>query len=149
MTHRKQDEFSLDLSFSASVANIRRFALCGRRMIEAIWPQQERLAFDIELCLVEALSNVLFHAHLEKPNNRLSFQIRKRKNSLCVRVYDKGDGFSLAEQFAKQQDLYQINGRGLQLMKGLMDRLEYFRHPRRNQLLLEKFISIHETESVS
>ena len=143
-----QDEFKMVLSFSASVENIRRFALCGRKVIETIWPQEEQLAFDIELCLVEALSNVLFHAHYAKPNCHLSFQLRRNKNSLSIRVYDQGKGFSLPEQFAKKQDPYQTSGRGLQLMKGLMDRLEYFQRSHRNQLLLEKNISICEDQSV-
>ncbi len=139
-------KFRINVSFDATVENIRQFSGVGRKIVEGIWPDNEQLAFEVEMCLVEALSNVFFHAHNRDCNRKLCFQMRNLGDVLDIRIYDQGRGFRIEEALhLVDRDPYLDHGRGLKIIFGLMDEIEYVRGKKRNYLLLRKKI----TEPVS
>ena len=139
-------EYKIDFSFSPSIMNIRSFAAVGRNMIELFWPQQKKFALEVEVCLVEALSNVLFHAQNGTSDSKISFQMEYGFKKLVIRVIDYGKGFILSDQLTREDDLYRSNGRGMQIIKSFMDKLKYIQGNNRNELIFEKSISIKIVE---
>ena len=138
-------DYKVDFTFTSSIGNIKKFALLGKNIIEFFWPGDKNLAFQVEVCLVEALSNVLFHAN-QNGFDEISFQIRNSSSKLIIRVFDNGEGFSLSDTFLKKMNLYQTNGRGLQLIKSFTDKMNYIRGETRNELFIEKTISNDNSE---
>lgn len=131
--------FQLDLAFDGGVESIREFSQMGRKLVEFLWPENEHLAFEVEMCLIEGLSNAFFHAHGGDPHKRLSFQIRYSRSGLTISIFDRGSGFELEKMLSlTDRDPYLDHGRGLKIMAGLMDRIRYLRGKRRNRLILEK-----------
>ena len=138
-------DYKVDFTFTPSIGNLKKFAVIGKNIIEFFWPDDDDLAFQVEVCLVEALSNVLFHSNLNG-RNKISFQIRNNSRKLTIRVFDHGEGFSLPEFFQKKTNLYQANGRGLHLIRGFTDDMKYIRGKTRNELFLEKLIFKNKSE---
>ena len=130
-----RNEYKIDFSFSPSIRNVRKFAILGRKVIELFWPHDEKLAFEIELCLVEALSNVIFHAQEMHSDAKVCYQLKGNPYKLIIRVFDCGRGFSLSDYFSKEVNPYQPNGRGLKLIRSFVDDMKYVRGKNRNELI--------------
>ncbi len=133
-------DYKVNFTFTPSVANLKKFAILGKNVIENFWPDDEDLAFQIEVCLLEALSNVLLHSNLNG-FDKISFQVRYNSPKLIIRIFDHGAGFSLPDFFQKKPNLYQPDGRGLQVIRGFTDKMKYIRGKTRNELFLEKSIT--------
>jgi anti-sigma regulatory factor (Ser/Thr protein kinase) len=142
------DNYKIDFSFFPSIGNIRRFATMGKNVVEMYWPGEKKLAFEVEVCLIEALSNVFFHANNLKQDGSISFQLKKKSNKLQIRVFDKGKGFALSKHFSQKINPYQTNGRGLQLIQEFTDNVKYKRGKSRNELWLEKTVSFPAVEKI-
>lgn len=127
-------------SFAGSVENIRLFAHLGRKLVEQIWPKEEEFAFEVEMCLVEALSNVFFHAHLEEAWE-IIFCLCWNANELAIKVYDRGPGFELEKALKMtEDDLLLEHGRGVKIMAALVDQIFYLRGRQLNCLYLRKCV---------
>ena len=102
----------------------------------------ERAVVDeIALALTEACANVVQHAG-EHGLYEVAVAIDDR---LCrISVVDSGDGFDPAELAARDDRSPLDDGRGLQLMQALVDRLD-FRHESdgRHRVTLEKRLAPH------
>ena len=146
-TRTSDYEYKIDFSFTPSIMSIRRFAVVGRNIIELFWPEKKKCALEVEVCLVEALSNVLVHAKNGSSNSKISFQMEYGLNKLVIRVFDHGKGFILSDQITREDDLYRSNGRGLLIIKSFMDTLKYIQGDHRNELIFEKSISDKNDES--
>lgn len=143
---KKEDGFEINISFYQSPDNIRKFAKVVRNIVELFWPKDKKAGFEVEVCMMEALTNVFLHAQNSTPHSQISFRLEKQSKKLLIRVFDEGKGFDLAEQLARKTDVFQTNGRGLFLMNSFMDSLSYTTGDDRNELILEKTISGSETE---
>ena len=120
-----ENEYKIDFSFSPTIVNIRKFAILGQNVVEMFWPNNKKLAFEVELCLVEALSNVLFHAQKMNSDDKASYQMRGNLDKLIIRVFDCGEGFSLSDYFSKKLNPYQTNGRGFKDMAWIYIRYRF------------------------
>ena len=142
MSKTTSDKFQVEFSFLGSVENIRKFSIVGKNIVQSIWPDNPNLAFEVELCLTEALSNAHFHAHNEKCEKRLSYKIIGIGDNIRIHVFDSGNGFSLEHEIQRNEfDLLLDHGRGLKIIRNLVDRLDYSRGKQRNKLTIEKKVS--------
>lgn len=76
--------------------------------------------YEIELCIVEACTNVIRHAYKEKPGNIIKVTISlKDRCNLIISVYDWGEGMDPKNLYEADSDLYQFSegGRGLFIIK--------------------------------
>ena len=77
---------------------------------------------DIELALTEACTNVLDHA-VDAEEYEVSAGI---DGEVCViEVVDRGGGFEAEDLGLEQADHHAEEGRGIQLMRALVDRVEF------------------------
>ena len=86
------------------------------------WPSQ---ASRLRLALVEAYSNVVRHAHKEKPQLPILIRLELKDRELALEIWDYGRGFDLSTYLPPNPDDKQENGYGWLIMNKLMDRVEY------------------------
>lgn len=105
------------------------------RIVELVSKQCETLCFSPRLCslnvpvaLSEALSNAILRGNGEDPAKQVRVRANLDDRELVVEVADEGGGFDLdrAHDPTAPEHLEDEGGRGIFLMKRLMDRVERF-----------------------
>ena len=103
-------------------------------MIRHCHDNSELLA-AIELCCVEVLNNAIEHAYLNDTTKEITFALIISSNEISLTVIDSGLSIApgtLEKEFdwsAFEQgdlDLLKTSGRGLQIVKDLMDEVSYW-----------------------
>jgi len=85
----------------------------------------QRQSNRLRLVLVEAYSNVVRHAHKEKPQVPILIRLELKKRDLALEVWDKGEGYDMSNYFAPSPVEKQEGGYGWLIMNRLMDKVEY------------------------
>lgn len=84
----------------------------------------DRTATDaIILAVNEAISNVIRHAHHGRPEAEMEIECRLLPESVEVCIYDEGEPFDLAKVPHMDPAEIRVGGRGVFLMRALMDEL--------------------------
>jgi serine/threonine-protein kinase RsbW len=76
---------------------------------------------DIELCIGEATINAIFHGRSRLGGGRLTARFFRGKRAFLAEISDQGPGFSPGSVREASPSDFQENGRGLFLMRSLMD----------------------------
>jgi len=100
-------------------------------------------AFDI--CLTEALNNIIKHAYKEVKDKNISVRISKDSKTIEIEIIDEGEPRTKFEIPNLDYDPHDINnlpesGMGLFIMNQLMDELKYENRDGKNYFLLKKWI---------
>ena len=86
---------------------------------------RETLAYHINLVLTEAMVNAIKYANTEDPDKLVHILINISDDELVIKVFDKGQGFDInsipTPNFEKLDD----RGRGIFLIRSLMDSVSY------------------------
>ncbi len=102
---------------------------------------RETLAYHLNLVLTEAMTNAIRHAHHQDASKTVRVRIHIDQDELCIEVYDQGQGFDLEDQSLPAPDTPVEHGRGLFLIRTLMDEVEYHRGEHANVLIMRKKLS--------
>ena len=89
-----------------------------------------QLALNVPVALTEALSNAILRGNGDDAAKHVWVRAEVSEVSLVLEVEDEGDGFDLeacTEDPTTPENLLREDGRGLFLMRSLMDRVERFR----------------------
>ncbi len=86
------------------------------------WSRQSN---RLRLALVEAYSNVVRHAHRDKPNLPVLIRLELKERDIILEIWDYGEGFDLSTYLPPNPDDKQESGYGWLIMNRLMDRVEY------------------------
>ncbi|MDC0834059.1 Serine-protein kinase RsbW [Geitlerinema sp. FC II] len=86
------------------------------------WPRQSN---RLRLVLAEAFSNVVRHAHRDRPHLPVLVRLELKEEDICLEVWDYGRGYNLDEYMAPTPEAMQEGGYGWLIMNRLMDRVEY------------------------
>lgn len=102
-----------------------------------------RNAFDI--CLTEALNNVIKHAYKGERDKTIEVKIFKEPNLIEVEIIDEGLPRTNLEIKNLDYDPTNLNslpesGMGLYIIKQLMDDLDYFSVNGKNYFILKKWL---------
>lgn len=82
-----------------------------------------RVTNAIVLAMHEALSNVVRHAHRDRPQAILQIQCFLHDDSIEIQILDEGEPFDLEAVPQLDPSELRIGGRGVFLMRTLMDEL--------------------------
>ena len=97
---------------------------------------RDRLAYSLNLVLTEALANVIKYGGSESQVLRVCIQIEG--NILSIQVHDQGQGFDLeGMSFAEPEELCE-RGRGIFIIRKLMDSVDYRKTEKGNVLEMKK-----------
>ena len=97
---------------------------------------RDLLAFNLNLVLTEALTNVIKHASCESQILRVCINIAG--NCLSIQVYDYGEGFDLDNVPCTDPGELCERGRGMFIIRNLMDSVDYHRTDNGNVLEMKK-----------
>lgn len=89
---------------------------------------RDELAYHINLVLTEAMSNVILHANVDNPEREVHISIAIAEQNLVIRVYDEGCGFDVGTAELPSHKTLDESGRGIFIIRSLMDRVSYCRH---------------------
>ena len=83
--------------------------------------------FDIRLCLEEVLINAIKHGNKFNENYKVRISSIFNNDSIIISVEDQGNGFdhNKVPDPAKEENLLRTGGRGIFLIKHLMDKVEF------------------------
>ena len=95
---------------------------------------REKLAYDLNLVLTEAMANTIHHANMDDPDKEVHIEISIISQRLIIRVFDFGEGFDV-KKYVKQGQPLDEHGRGIYLMHTIMDDISY--QPTENGHVLE------------
>jgi serine/threonine-protein kinase RsbW len=105
------------------------------RVVELVRTECQRMAYgrsqvmlNVPVALTEALSNAILRGNGEDPRKNVHVSARVDSKQLVVEVQDEGAGFDIDECCIDPTTPEQLNredGRGLFLMRKLMDRVEH------------------------
>lgn len=89
---------------------------------------REALAYHLNLVLTEAMVNAIRHANANDPQEEVVIRITISDKDLIMLVFDHGQGFDIASipvADCPENSLPDEHGRGLFLMRSLMDSVQY------------------------
>lgn len=90
---------------------------------------RRHLALNVPVALTEAISNAILRGNLEDATKSVHVRVAVNSVRLVLEVRDEGDGFDLeacTRDPTTPENLLRENGRGLFLMRRLMDHVERF-----------------------
>lgn len=88
-----------------------------------------QLALNVPVALTEALSNAILRGNRERPDKHVRVRAEVDRERLVLEVADEGAGFDLKTSEidpTSPENLMREDGRGLFLMRRLMDSVEQF-----------------------
>lgn len=99
---------------------------------------REELAYHLNLVLTEAITNAICHANANNPEKNIQIQISANDDQLTLKVFDEGSGFDLQKMTGDEVKQTAECGRGIQIIRRLMDQVHYHRGHDRNVLEMVK-----------
>ena len=84
-------------------------------------------AFRLRVALGEALANAILYGNREDPTRRVAVEVEAAEGALRVSVADEGEGFDPAAvpDPRRQENRDRVHGRGLFLLRTLMDEVRH------------------------
>ena len=86
---------------------------------------RDMLAYHINLVLTEAMVNAIKHANANDPDKMVHVYINISDQDLLIRVFDDGQGFNINSIPPPDFDQLEDRGRGIFIIKQLMDTVKY------------------------
>jgi len=82
---------------------------------------------DVEIALREALANAIIHGNHENPRKHVYVRFRCEPDEVSFAVKDQGRGFDLSKIVdpTAPENTGAVHGRGIYLMKALMDEVRF------------------------
>lgn len=108
------------------------------REIDRFTGDRETLAYQLNLVLTEAMTNAIKYGNTDNREETVHILINIAENQLFIRIFDYGQGFDINEIPAPDFDLLEDRGRGIFLIKAMMDSVTYVRNTGGNVLELVK-----------
>lgn len=86
------------------------------------WPMQSN---RVRLVLAEAYSNVVRHAHRDRPHVPVLVRLKVEDCTMSLEIWDHGSGFDLEAYLPPVPEARQESGYGWMILNRLMDQVEY------------------------
>jgi serine/threonine-protein kinase RsbW len=125
-------------AWSLTIPSDLRLLALARAFVEAVCQLaglDERATHAVVLATDEATNNVMRHAHEERPDATLNLQCFIRADRLEIRLHDEGPPFDLDNVPHLEPGELRAGGRGVFLMRKLMDELSVQSRPGRGNTL--------------
>jgi serine/threonine-protein kinase RsbW len=83
--------------------------------------------FNIKLSLEESLVNAVKYGNNNDPGLFVDFSLEIKGDLVTIKIKDQGSGFDFANVLdpTREENLERTSGRGIFLIKSLMDKVEY------------------------
>jgi serine/threonine-protein kinase RsbW len=112
--------------WTLTIASDLRLLPMARAFVEGVCRTagfDDRTTHAVVLAADEATNNVMRHAHRDRPDAPLRIQCYIRSDALEILIYDEGEPFDLAKVPHLDPAELRVGGRGVFLMRTIMDEL--------------------------
>ncbi|HTG80646.1 MAG TPA: ATP-binding protein [Geobacteraceae bacterium] len=99
---------------------------------------RETLAYHLNMVLTEAMANAIKYANAGDPERMVHICISISTDEILIKVFDTGQGFDINAIPAPNFDKLEDRGRGIYIIKSLMDKVSYRKHGKGNVLEMAK-----------
>lgn len=138
-----KNDIDIDISIPSHTRYLRMIGRIGEKVAQEIdCPEliRESLPGQLAIVLTEGLVNAIKHAKSDDPDEEIHVRINVTNKNLVVRIYDNGVGFDLD---AVPTPCFTSNGledkgRGIFILRSLMDTVKYTRTAGGNVLEMKK-----------
>jgi serine/threonine-protein kinase RsbW len=120
---------SLQVEIPSDVAYIERVVDLVRHSCSELAFNSHQLALNVPVALSEALSNAILRGNQEDPEKRVRIRAEVDTTRLVLEIADEGVRFDIdanTRDATDPENLEREDGRGLFLMRALMDQVERF-----------------------
>ena len=133
----------IDISVPSNTRYLRMISKIGEKVAEEIdCPEKirETLPCQLAVVLTEGLVNAIKHAGGKASDNDIHVRINFANKDLMVRIYDNGVGFDLDAVPTPNFTAHDLDGkgRGIFILRSLMDSVKYTRSDNGNVLEMRK-----------
>ena len=121
---------TLEISITSRYANIDSVSSAARSFVKRMGFDEDTTGW-VELAVREALINAIRHGNKEDSEKKVEIKFIAKDEVFTALIRDHGNGFdpdSLPSP-VDPQNLLNPTGRGIFLMRSLMDDVRYSRHP--------------------
>jgi serine/threonine-protein kinase RsbW len=98
----------------------------------------DAFAYHLNLVLTEAMANAIEYGHDKSGKDTVRICLFLEDGTLCVRVYDHGQGFDISAAPQPSADELSERGRGIFFIRSLMDKVDYRKTDTGNVLEMKK-----------
>ena len=138
-----KNDIDIDISIPSNTRHLRMISKIGEKVAEEIdCPEEirETLPCQLAVVLTEGLVNAIKHAGGAAPDKEIHVRINFSNKDLLVRIYDNGVGFDLDAVPTPSFTPYGMDdkGRGIFILRSLMDSVKYTRSDGGNVLEMKK-----------
>lgn len=120
---------ALEMDIPSDVRYIERIVQLIARQCEELSFAPRHVHLNVPVALTEALSNAILRGNGENPDKHVHVRAEVDRERLVIEVSDEGAGFDLDRctiDPTEPDNITREDGRGLYLMRRLMDRVERF-----------------------
>jgi serine/threonine-protein kinase RsbW len=117
----------VDLTIPSDVAQIEHVVERVQQELRALDYDRRHIALNVPVALSEALSNAILRGNGDDPRTKVRVRVVADRERVVVEIEDEGKGFDLEAvriDPTTPDQLDREDGRGLFLMRKLMDRVE-------------------------
>ncbi|MGH7788474.1 MAG: ATP-binding protein [Candidatus Binatia bacterium] len=131
---------TITLRIDSRLEDVWLIGLAVRAVCSAL-PLDEETTGAVELCVVEAVNNAIEHAYGEAPGQPVEVEASLAADTLRLAVRDRGRSMPWPAPPAAAPDGLNEGGRGLFIMRELMDDVDYATVDGWNVLTLTKHLT--------
>ena len=120
----------------SSLESINRVTSYVDEIISSVEGKLNAAYGNIIISLTEAVNNAINHGNKNNPEKKITLSYKKNETSVFFTVEDEGNGFDYTNipDPTAPENIEKINGRGVFLMKNLVDAIEFLENGRKIKL---------------
>ena len=137
----KKNELEVDIKVPNQTRYLSLIGKIGEdiaRELNKYGGDRETLAYHINLVLTEAMVNAIKYANTDDPDRMVHILINISEHEIQIKVYDNGQGFDINSIPPPNFEALEECGRGIFLIRTLMDSVQYRKVPHGNVLEMSK-----------
>lgn len=137
----KKNELEVDIKVPNQTRYLSLIGKIGEdiaRELNKYGGDRETLAHHINLVLTEAMVNAIKYANTDDPEKMVHILINISEHEIQIKVYDNGQGFDINSIPPPNFEALEECGRGIFLIRTLMDSVQYRKVPHGNVLEMSK-----------
>lgn len=120
---------AIEVRIPSDVGYIERVVEIVRRQVAEMSFDTKHVMLNVPVALTEALSNAILRGNREDPDKHVHVRVSVTTRQLVMEVKDEGNGFDIDDctrDPGRPENVEREDGRGLFLMRSLMDSVERY-----------------------
>jgi serine/threonine-protein kinase RsbW len=134
-------DVKIDISIPSDTRYLEMIGRMGENLASSLIPHANKqcaLPYNLNLVLTEAVANAIDHGNQCDPLKSVRILLTVSEMELIIKIYDQGQGFNLVKQCQKQSNKVEEGGRGIKLIRKLMDQVSCHKEDNGHVLILTK-----------